>query len=738
MKCFTFLIGLTTLFASGNLQSQHFKYARLDTVSVEKNNLPLKMPWAGGFNAPQFSEIDINQDGIQDLFVFDRSSVFSIPGNNIKTFINTGTAGTISYERTPAFDKYFPDNLSEYAQLRDFNCDGKADIFSYAPGGFRVYSNESSSSDLTWGLYTNYLKAIIFGPSGVYNLSSDIAGIEDLENDGDLDILTFNIGAATFIEMYQNETNDCDTMQFVRRNGCWGKFFENALNDSIVLNAACKRGRSFRHAGSTILPIDIDGNGIHDLLLGDVDNSDVTMLMNTGNDTSAFMSSVDYKFPSYDTPVDIDYFPAPFHLDVDNDGVKDLIFARNDRNKGQDVDNAHFYKNLGTAGGPTNFNLQQTDFLVGEMIDVGTMAYPAMTDIDGDGDQDLIISNFGYFDDYDFFTFQSAYISQMAYFENTGSDANPAFKLINDDYLNFSNSGLVNIVPTFGDLDGDGDDDMLIGEVNGSIRYYRNDAVGGVSNYVLVDSNYFGLNIQTYPMPFLYDMDADGLLDLLVGRREGTIHLYLNTGTSTSADFSKLSNNKLGGLDFSAPGAPGFPHPFVGDLDNSGQTILAVANNKGELLFYEGIDNNLGGNFTRKDSLKVIHDGRLSISGALLFDTDSLDLLIGQETGGMFLMSLDSALFDFDPFLGDTVSSEEVYPNEQGLRIFPNPASQSLVLETRRITRNDEILWFYDITGRPVKSVRLDRDVIRLDIKDLPKGIYILQAGSKTQKLVIE
>lgn len=737
MKKSTLFLLLGLLLVSAHTTAQHFMYARWDSISVEKNGQPLKMPWAGGFNAPQFSEIDLNQDGLQDLFVFDRSTVFSLPGNNIKTFLNRGATGMVDYERSPAFDRYFPSNLSDYVQLRDYNCDGKQDIFTYAPGGFRVYTNVSGTDDLSWDLYTDYLRAIIFGGlSGVYNLSVDIAGIEDLENDGDLDILTFNI-AGTYVEMYQDIRTDCDTMMHVRRNGCWGKFFENALNDSIVLNGACKRGRSLRHAGSTILPIDIDGNGIHDLLLGDVDFSDMTLLMNTGDDTSAFMSSVDYNFPSYDTPVNLDYFPAPYHLDVDNDGVKDLIIARNDYNKGLDIENAHFYKNLGTAGGPTNFNLQQTDFLVGEMIDVGTMAYPAMTDIDGDGDQDLLISNFGYFEDYNFFTFQSTYISQMAYYENTGSDATPAFKLINDDYLNFSNSGLVNIVPTFGDLDGDGDDDMLIGELNGSIRYYRNDAVGGVANFVLIDSNYFGLNIPTHPMPFLYDVDADGLLDLLVGRRLGTIQLYLNDGTSTAADFSKLSNNKLGGLDFSSPGAPGFPHPFVADLDNSGETILAVGNNKGEILFYEGLDTNLGGTFTLKDSLKVSYDGRVSITGANLFSTDSIELLVGQETGGMFLMTLDSALFNYDPFLGDTLVLGMAPSREEKLNIYPNPAKSTLSIETDGF-KNNEVLWFYDLAGHVVQSARVNNELMTLDISHLTKGVYILRMGTKTEKLVIE
>ena len=54
-----------------------------------------KFPWAGGLNACQFGEIDLNLDGIKDLFVFERF------GNRILTFVNNGTPETVDYVFLP-------------------------------------------------------------------------------------------------------------------------------------------------------------------------------------------------------------------------------------------------------------------------------------------------------------------------------------------------------------------------------------------------------------------------------------------------------------------------------------------------------------------------------------------------------------------------------------------------------------------------------------------------------------
>src|ERR1035437_7417500 len=72
-----------------NCNAQYFR--RADNIPVYENADTLKMPWVGGHNYIQVSEIDINQDGIKDLFVFDRT------GNKISTYINKGIPNTVSY-----------------------------------------------------------------------------------------------------------------------------------------------------------------------------------------------------------------------------------------------------------------------------------------------------------------------------------------------------------------------------------------------------------------------------------------------------------------------------------------------------------------------------------------------------------------------------------------------------------------------------------------------------------------
>ena len=55
---------------------------------------------------------------MEDLFVFDRT------GNKITTFLNNGD----SYSYAPEYDQLFPQSLSSWVLLRDYNNDNKKDI----------------------------------------------------------------------------------------------------------------------------------------------------------------------------------------------------------------------------------------------------------------------------------------------------------------------------------------------------------------------------------------------------------------------------------------------------------------------------------------------------------------------------------------------------------------------------------------------------------------------------------
>ena len=95
-------------------------------------------------------------------------------------------------------------------------------------------------------------------------------------------------------------------------------FYENQLNDSLVLGATCKGGPSNsagaqRHSGASMLTLDLYGNGSKDLLLGDVGYSNLTRLQNGGTPNSANMITVDYHYDGDDSKeVVMPTFPVLF------------------------------------------------------------------------------------------------------------------------------------------------------------------------------------------------------------------------------------------------------------------------------------------------------------------------------------------------------------------------------------------------------------------------------------------
>src|SRR3989344_7339812 len=114
---------LLLLFFFPNLVSAQLLYQafRNDSIKVYENNNLLKNPWAGGLNSVQVSPIDLNNDGLKDLFVFDRC------GNRITTYLNKGTTNISDYQFSATYKDSFP-KLENWALLRDYNCDGKEDI----------------------------------------------------------------------------------------------------------------------------------------------------------------------------------------------------------------------------------------------------------------------------------------------------------------------------------------------------------------------------------------------------------------------------------------------------------------------------------------------------------------------------------------------------------------------------------------------------------------------------------
>ena len=116
-------------------------------------------------------------------------------------------------------------------------------------------------------------------------------------------------------------------------------------------------------------------------------------------------------------------------------------------------------------------------------IDVGDDATPAFVDIDRDGDYDLFVGNAG---------------GQLYFYENTGTVAFHQFNYQSSSYGSLA--PLRGSAPAFGDFDGDGDSDLLVGTSTGGFHLYRNDVVTSVHGDGKIPLR--SSLSQNYPNPF--------------------------------------------------------------------------------------------------------------------------------------------------------------------------------------------------------------------------------------------
>jgi hypothetical protein len=710
------LIGVILWFIVIQTNGQ-IKMVRYDSIPVEFEGEILQNPWAGGLNSPQFSALDLNGDGREDLVVFERD-FYGI----VKPFLNNGSTTGPAYTYAPFYRHAFP-AMSNWALWADYNCDGKADLFTDVPFGIAVYRNDyQPASGLRFTRVSALLKSETpDGQETLYAASPDIPAITDVDLDGDLDILVFGILGSS-VEYHKNLSmenyGECDHLEFELKNRCWGYFSENDNTNGITLYDTCPENvpdpeKSVRHAGSTVLALDLDGDGAKDLLLGDLSYNNLVMLMNGGTPDQAVMVNYDSLYPQ-DIPVDLTVFPAAFHVDVNNDMVKDLLVAPNNPVRSENKNNIWLYHNDGTDVVP-GFEYQTNRFLQEDMIDLGEGARPVFFDYDGDSLLDLVMGNYGYF------ISDGIYDSKLALYRNTGDASNPVFSWITDDFSSLSSLSLNGVYPAFGDLTGDGVPEMIIGDEQGRLFLFSDQsAEGEPANFILEAPYYKSIDVGDAAMPQIVDVDRDGKNDLLIGERGGTIDYFRNIGTPAEPEFSTSpTSDFFGGIDMMIPCCGGYSSPFL-TRDSLGQSILYVGSERGWLYLYDDIDGNLDGVFHLADSLNL-YALRATISGADITGDGRRELVYGEYTGGVSVLK---------PGQPEFLTVEETAQVQGELEIWPNPASTIVRLilksEPGEYMESGEV---YDLHGKKMESRIIPGKVTSLewDVSKLESGLYFFR-----------
>ena len=249
-------------------------------------------------------------------------------------------------------------------------------------------------------------------------------------------------------------------------------------------------------------------------------------------------------------------------------------------------------------------------------IDLGYQSVPTFTDLDGDGDLDLVAGERH---------------GLLKLFERTGADT---FVERTGDANPFDgiDVGTGYSAPAFTDLDGDGDLDLVVGEYHGTLKFFERT---GADTFVerTGDANPFnGIDVGPNSKPGFFDFDGDGDLDLAVADwNPEPIHYFERTGAMTFEErtgdanpFNALSNSGRATLAFA-------------DLDGDGDLDLVVGRYGGSLKFFErtgaatfveraGAANPLDGIYVGTEFSPAFAD--IDADGAL-------DLVVG-EAGGRF------------------------------------------------------------------------------------------------------
>ena len=344
----------------------------------------------------------------------------------------------------------------------------------------------------------------------------------------------------------------------------------------------------------------------------------------------------------------------------------------------------------------------------------------------------------------------------------------------------------------FGDLDGDGDYDLLFHSSNyplGNFMYREN--VGTATNPMFgpVQLNPFNLSTNTTDLFHqLVDIDNDGDLDLFSGSTTGAIRYMPNIGTPTSPNFSFNQGNPFGitPVNFFY-----FSDPHFMDIDDDGDYDLFTydfppGSFYANMLFQENTGDAQNAQF---DTAVVVPFGLHQVAFGYSFlenadlDNDGdQDFLIGDFYSGEiryqvnigtammpqlgpvlpnhFNMTANDALSipvlvdidgdnDLDLFLSDSLEVNFMEQDSLSVGIgefqaqsavYPNPANDQLTVALNLAT--ESIVELMNAEGRIVIRQVMLGNQVRLDITEVPAGVYILRVindrGTFNDRLVVE
>lgn len=465
----------------------------------------------------------------------------------------------------------------------DLDGDGDLDMISGSYyGNFYYYENTGDALNPSF----DAPQENPFSLSNVGTYSSDPSFV-DLDGDGDLDIMSADY--------------DGNFKYFENTGTALAPSFAAASTNPFSLGYVAGYGSKSTFA-------DIDGDGDFDMISGSNDGN-LYYFENTGTSlVPSFAAASVNPFSLTQLGIEYGYLSSPEFVDLDLDGDLDLMV-------GNGIRSFVYFENIGTPLAPSFATLDENPFSL-TSINLGGPSTPSFADLDGDGDMDLSAGG---------------YSGDFFYFENTSSPlSNSRYETVVENPFSLSDIGSFSF-PSFGDLDGDGDLDMIAGNVDGVFNYFENIGTSLVASFSL-DNSFVPADLGVESTAALIDLDGDGDLDLLSGDYNGDFYYFENTGTALSPSFAASSKNNFGLTNIGQYNS----NVAFADLDGDGDQDLMSGSFDANFIYFENTGTRLVPSFatllTNPFSLNDIGD----VSSVTFTDWDSdgdLDLMAGDKTG---------------------------------------------------------------------------------------------------------
>jgi hypothetical protein len=685
------LVLIFLLIASPAFTQAIFEWDQDKSVRVSGQAIPIG--FSQGINSAQIQTLDLTGDGVEEWVVWDINSrqlqVFEKKGGN--------------FSLNPELSYFFPSEISGFLVLADFDRDGKKDLFTSTPLGIRAFRNTSSETQIAWTVAQNFLR--LDGANNIPANNLDTPLLQDVDGDGDLDLVIFNFAVGDFLEFYRNTsverkgTSDIDGFAFPVRH--WGNFEFCACAqisfgqtcDGRSLNSGNRQDENTRiqHAGGhSILYRDFTGDGIPDLLLGRDECNTLYFLPNTGTSVNPRFNSFSTQVPGYGS---LPQFPR-FH--VGRMVGEELIISLNTNETAAPfrIDFANSVVKLEKNTGAISPILQD------QLFDLGENVRPYFKGNVFAGELWLTANGK---------TGQS--VKGQAYRLSYSGDR---FELLNEDYLGLSNLNLLEVqLIEYGSIKSQSY--LFISGVR---------TTNGVPSQVLLrrqgsewtDFQLSGLTLRVGDQFTLFPYQ--GKDHLLVAAQNGSLTLYevdldARSATLKKANFLGFQDNPANRNLSVAVRIQDKPDLYT--VDQTGRIFLIkdMMNSevREEVLVKIG-DQNRSFRQGRNTWISVVNPG---------FD-ENVDLILGSRGGGITYLK--------------SIKSDSPTDGELLVKVYPNPTSgpfkviSNTAAKARLITSLGQIL--LDEIQIPVNRE------IEIQAPALQPGVYFLQVETEDRKVAVK